>query len=709
MTTHCHARCVPSEWGGRRRAVNEATDEVTPAGVAAGLNVPAAWGSPPTPLLPRWFCETLSSVPLPDQLRDSDSSVTTVGDLGRFWESRSTPLDKADRSALIGLVRDYWPPPSHVVCPAGFDHAILARYPLRTRTRNSLGRGGLLAGENAITVGQLLSIRNFGITSLLDLMCVVEAGLVPVPSTSPATGPEVFNPQALAWGGVVGLMEPLLAAASEFLGATTLGAALGSDLNDLATTIGLAPAFNAVPIRDLIGGRRITDELLSRIAALQENMSAAERLILEQRVLASSRVTLEELGQQLGVTRERVRQIQHRLTVTIDTTIGSQLRVITALVRQQLGPVIDADHLDDRIAELFADRDDQQAELAGRLLSAQLDYSCKNGICLSAEAIEVVANLREAARSLADEVGLFDETDLRGKLPGEQWNQHWHALFRRCEFHRVGGRPALSDTKKARVKAALVSIGQPATREEIARLCGLDPNRIGSQLSVIPGVIRADKSRWGMAEWIDDEYEGIPTEIIQRINEDGGATLLERLVDELPTLFGVTESSVRAYVGTAQFVLQDGYVSLADESSITLRDLNDVIDGRDASGAPYWAFVVEDRYFDGYSLVGFPPELAHELGCEPNGSLLARIAQPTGCGELSVIWRLSAISGASLGYLSEPLRRLTVSGGERVRLVIKSPGVVELHRENPTEPLTNGPDSSADSLLERMKNRRTVL
>ena len=203
-------------------------------------------------------------------------------------------------------------------------------------------------------------------------------------------------------------------------------------------------------------------------------------------------------------------------------------------------------------------------------------------------------------------------------------------------------------------------------------------------------------------------YEGIPAEIIQRIDEDGGATTLARLLDELPRLFGVSESSVRTYVNTAQFVVQDGYVSVADESSIILRDLNDVIDGRDASGAPYWTFVVEDRYFDGYSLVNFPPELARELGCEPNGDTRARVAQPPGCDELSVIWRLSSATGASLGYLAEPLRRLAASGGDRIRVVIKGSEVVELHRDS-EEPSSVGRDTPAELLLERMKNRRRVL
>ena len=113
-------------------------DDVTPGGMVAGLGALAPWGSPPTPLLPRWFREVLALVPLPDELKDSASSVMTVRDLGKLWESRSAPLDKNASRALIGLVGDHRPPPDHVVVPSACDHAILVQYPLRVRTRNGL-------------------------------------------------------------------------------------------------------------------------------------------------------------------------------------------------------------------------------------------------------------------------------------------------------------------------------------------------------------------------------------------------------------------------------------------------------------------------------------------------------------------------------------------------------------------------------------------
>ena len=361
-------------------------------------------------------------------------------------------------------------------------------------------------------------------------------------------------------------------------------------------------------------------------------------------------------------------------------------------------------------------------ELARSALRAELAYECADGVCLNPQATDVLASLRSAAHSLADDVGLLVEADLRAQLPDDGWSRHWDALLDHCELHRVSGHLALRNTLKARVKAGLLAIGCPATKEEVASLCGLSPSKTGAQLSALDGVVRADKVRWGLAEWIEDEYEGIPAEIIQRIEEDGGTTRLERLLEELPRMFGVSEASVRSYVGTPRFALKDGYVSVADTSSIFLRNLDDVAHGRLADGSPYWCFRVEDRYFDGFSLGGVPPEIVKALGCDPDGRTRVWISSPPNCRRLSATWPLASVGGPSIGYLSEPLRRIDARASDRVRLVIEEAGSVSLHLDTTSTPDESGGDShdftsdpvrqaspSAErsrEFLERMKNRR---
>jgi hypothetical protein len=98
----------------------------------------------------------------------------------------------------------------------------------------------------------------------------------------------------------------------------------------------------------------------------------------------------------------------------------------------------------------------------------------------------------------------------------------------------------------------------PATKEEVADLAHITPDQAGGTLQALEGVVRADRYRWGFSEWIDDEYDGIAGEIIQRIDAYGGMVRANLLLSEIPELFGVSEGSVRAYLASDAFVVEDG-------------------------------------------------------------------------------------------------------------------------------------------------------
>ena len=280
-------------------------------------------------------------------------------------------------------------------------------------------------------------------------------------------------------------------------------------------------------------------------------------------------------------------------------------------------------------------------------------------------------------------------------MPFEDWQQFWPWLCARHGFHKLFGILSIRDSTKARTKAALLSIGRPATRAEIGRLCGVEETRVGAHLSNVPSVVRADKDRWGLKDWIDDEYDGIVGEIIQRINEDGGATTTERLMRELPSKFNVSASSVRAYMYSRKFEIRDGLISVANVSSLQLRQLDDVIGGRDAAGAPYWTFAVEDRFFEGYSVTGVPPEFAKALGCEPEGLASVRMANFPDCRHLSLSWRLASTTGVTMGYVATPLERLGLRPGQRARVTIRGPLLVELTQEPDQVQQPSGTDVDA--------------
>ena len=709
MTTQ---RRVPSalssRFGRRRPPLTTNTPPRQPRGVDVRL---APWGTPPTPLLPKWYREEFADRHLPGTLRAASPFVQTVGDLENFWEHTDVPLERPILQSLARLVRI--PPPSDcVVIPAGLDHAELLEYPLSNRVRNGLESAGFFVGSDAITVGMLLNARRIGIVLLIELMCISE--LAADPTSAKATAQNISprvtltqDTRTTAWNAAIAGFVPLFAAARDFQGAKTVGDALGQDLAGTARTLRIKAALDAIAIDTLVRGQGIAQSVINRIESVFASTRPSLRFVVEQRILSSQPRTLEAVGKDLGITRERVRQLQKEVTTALRDRASAQIKMIAQLLQGSLLPVMTATDLERAVEQTFPVdvRDSLSGRLARRMLLDELDYSCTDGLCFGAEAMEVVTSLRTAAEQLADDVGLVNEKDLQSHLPGQDWQRFFGHLVAQARLHQVRGRMALRNTGKSRVKAVVLEIGRPATKEEIAERVGMTPAQVGAHLSVIPSIARADKDRWGLVEWIDDIYEGITAEIVQRINEDGGATRLERLLEELPRLFGVSEVSVRMYARTPYFVIHNGYVSVASEPKVSLKELDDVVDGRTDEGVPYWTFGVESRFFDGYSISPFPPELARELGCEPNGTISAEVDYPQGANAVSVSWPLASTTGASVGRISDSLQRLDVKAGDRVRLLVAGPRRVEFR---PSPAHKSRMERPSSDILERLKSRQQV-
>lgn len=263
-----------------------------------------------------------------------------------------------------------------------------------------------------------------------------------------------------------------------------------------------------------------------------------------------------------------------------------------------------------------------------------------------------------------------------------------------CEDHQSLARHdtiEMSDvtrrTQAAQVARSLRALGRPATKRELAALCGLDAARVGSLLSKLEGVVRADRYRWGYAEWIDDEYDGIPAEIIQRIEEDGGSTRLSRLLDELPRLFGVSEMSVRSTLGSPVFRVEHGWVSVVENPSLDVGTLEDVATGRDINGDLYWAFRMYNRYLRGYSITGVPPEVAVSLGCNFGERTYISVQTPHGVPSISVIWRKTSTTGPEIGRVAQSLKAIRASDGDSIAIVVRPDRTVSVaHQHDVSEP-----------------------
>lgn len=82
---------------------------------------------------------------------------------------------------------------------------------------------------------------------------------------------------------------------------------------DSSKTIMNTLSNDAPAADDMLANAQIRELLFDKLEAFKEHLSDRERLILQKRLLAEETVTLQEIGAEFGVSRERVRQLEERL------------------------------------------------------------------------------------------------------------------------------------------------------------------------------------------------------------------------------------------------------------------------------------------------------------------------------------------------------------------------------------------------------------
>lgn len=444
----------------------------------------------------------------------------------------------------------------------------------------------------------------------------------------------------------------------------------------------------------------IIRDAISALGQLIAETNDVGVIVLESRIAAAVPLSLAEIGRSVGRTGERIRGIESKLRSRIDEALGPFLVQVISPLTDWLGDFADDERLRGAIAALTGGVDDLSGRIISRRLMVELGYQDNGGIWTSRRAVDAAGQLAVLAREFSDDVGCVDEARLHRSELGQRWGDDWAEMLSAAGLTRTCGVLVLAATRRAQVASALISIGRPATRSEIEDRLRPEIDgpmfRVDAALAGMEGVVRASKTTWGFEEWVDDVYEGIPAEIRQRITEDGGSTRMSRLLDEIPRLFDVRESSVRAYLETPAFRIEHGWVSEARSYSGHLGTLDDVTDGATESGDRFWTFEVESRFLKGYSLPGVPPEVSIALGASFGEKSTASVRHPAGCSEVSVIWRTTSMHGPEIGRLAPALEALQATGGERVRLVIHARGEISFSKML-TTPTNAGLDAAEQS------------
>lgn len=421
------------------------------------------------------------------------------------------------------------------------------------------------------------------------------------------------------------------------------------------------------------------DSVAQRLEALLNKLDTVEEAILNEHYIRHHPCSLEKLSETLHLTRECIHQRQTELDRKIESCIDLVVRKSANQLAKDLDLIDSYAKVELDVRRTVPHADETVRRVLTHLMIRSAGYTYADGSIISERALSFVKHVKALAQTIADSSGLIDRERLIESLPEKELRRHFIWFQQRCGLHEMFGMLAFRRTRKAKLRAALLDLGRPATRPELAEMCNLTNKIASAALSSIPEIVRISRTQWALREWGLHEYRGIVDEIVDYIEREGGTAQVEPLIEEVAQRFDVKKWSVRAYMQTAKFHMRDGMIRIADQTSPTKRPLEDVIHGYDDRGRPYWTFPVLQRYFRGYSVVGVPFEIAEYLGCPPDNATELKVSNLVDCHNLTVQWYLSSTTKASIGFVRDALERLNLTDGQYARLTLVGQGEVALN------------------------------
>ena len=312
--------------------------------------------------------------------------------------------------------------------------------------------------------------------------------------------------------------------------------------------------------------RRSPDDgrALDAVTAFDAGLSDQERRVLTERVYAANPRTQSEVADLLGLSRERVTQIdrstRHRLRSLIEA--DPALADLSAMINRRAAPVADA-------AALMADSTLAGTPVGGveapcwRVVAAAsglrtsenwiIRGSLRSVAEFTKSAVEAAARPGEAASviTIADHLGLSGDSAARWLL---------RAGYELLDGHAIAARSTTGEI----VVAALSIRGAPLTFDDIIDATSAIPrahNSIRNALASDERIVRTDRTRYGLAKWGLPRYEPVHLQIDAILSDRDGAVPLDDVIATIRGRHDVSEATIRSYAGAGEFQIRDGIVT----------------------------------------------------------------------------------------------------------------------------------------------------
>lgn len=610
---------------------------------------------------------------------------TAVAAPSRAWDKlRDSMVEFAEQQPWRKL-RDLIP--ALAVCDAPLDMMRFCREsdvePPKTRTCTVINSQALPAWSSLgdFSVAEISALRGSGVVTTRDIVRVCfEFGLRQTP-LSPSSLRELVQQSSDSSAGV-NLGFP--SEAVELLGSWVTALEMRGRVADFAALDRAA----AVPqdIRDAIEQLLAWDLrapstgwswVQSDLHSLVEGFDHRQLRVFEDRVLGMSSMTLDQVGQAIGLTRERVRQIGERLREQVLERLQSarfrRLGWLGYEVVQKSGGVLSVS--DGGVA--WPCYRDALELLDERLRRVFLILACRMELD---QDWWMLREMRDARQSIIEHVlaiGSLPLLDALARLPTQLDVRTAREFLGATKQVRWFGDTLLPASCSMEAVAVIVlrNEGHPLPLEAIhQRLTsgwrsGASESGLRNALLNSDQISRCSSLEWALDEWGLATYSGVTDSIQREIAAAGGLCDVESIVARIAASDRVAESTVRAYLKAPRFFLEGSGTAIRlrrpNEPFTVLQKLIEVagvfVHG---SSRVSWLIELNDESFRGSGRLT-PMALAKQLALVPNGE---RVFTTDKGRSFRVTWPDSAWQGAYLGSIRELLADLHCAQDDFLRI-----------------------------------------
>ena len=404
-----------------------------------------------------------------------------------------------------------------------------------------------------------------------------------------------------------------------------------------------------------------------------DQLPERERRIFKARV-ASVREgpTLQELGNDYGVTRERVRQLETQVRYEfagfIRAADGLPIQWRIQTLKKAIGVAAPLTHVQHLISPI-----DGCTYYGALSLELAGPYDRVNEWIVLRSAAET--DPTSVIRSTANEIGHIDHGVAARELRkwGLDSSLHEDWLTRDGKILNMNGQLVCwGGSIGDKLVLALADLGRVATVDTL--LDHIQANTARSSafnaLALDPRVVRANRTEWALASWGLPEYRSIAMAIHQILESEGRPILVEEIVNRMHSDFGTRDGSVRAYCQAAMFVIEDGAIRLRREDepfvydNVSIRNASGVF----ALGPQRVSILLE---VDADLLRGSGRNLTHAAGAILGVTVNQQLTFTSSNGiPVSVTFPGTSFAGPSLGSVRALAESLSVKQGSYLTLVL---------------------------------------